>query len=173
MTRDAMRACACFGLEISMPFPVRLAGCAALLVAMGGTACAPMKTHQGYVIDKELVDSVQPGVDNRESVMQTLGRPTLTSQFNQGEWYYVSRDSRNFGYSDPKVRDQTTIRIRFDQAGNVASIDKMGKELIASVDPYGKKTPTLGRKRSFFDDLFGNIGTVGAPGTGGPSAPGQ
>src|SRR5687767_5945570 len=93
MARDAMRAGACFGLEISMPFPVRLAGCAALLVAMGGTACAPIKSHQGYVIDKELVDSVQPGVDNRESVMQTLGRPTLTSQFNQGEWYYVSRDS--------------------------------------------------------------------------------
>jgi outer membrane protein assembly factor BamE (lipoprotein component of BamABCDE complex) len=173
MTRDAMRACACFGLEISMPFPVRLAGCAALLAALGSTACAPMKTHQGYVIDKELVDSVQPGVDNRESVLQTLGRPTLTSQFNQGEWYYVSRDSRNFGYSDPKVRDQTTIRVRFDAAGNVASVDKMGKDLIASVDPYGKKTPTLGRKRSFFDDLFGNIGTVGAPGTGGPSAPGQ
>jgi len=155
-----------------MPFPVRLAGCAALLVAMGGTACAPIKTHQGYVIDKELVDSVQPGVDNRESVLQTLGRPTLTSQFNQGEWYYVSRESRNFGYSDPKVRAQTTIRVRFDPAGNVAGVDRMNEELIAKVDTYGKTTPTLGRKRSFFSDLFGNIGTVGAPGTGGGGAPG-
>ncbi|MDT8759286.1 outer membrane protein assembly factor BamE [Sphingomonas psychrotolerans] len=154
-----------------MPFPVRLAGCAALLVVMGSTACSPIRTHQGYVIDKELVDSVQPGVDTRESVLQTLGRPTLTSQFNQGEWYYVSRDSRNFGYSDPKVREQQTIRVRFDAAGNVASVDRMGKELIASVDPYGKTTPTLGRKRSFFSDLFGNIGTVGAPGTG-AGAPG-
>ena len=149
-----------------MPFPVRLAGCAALLVALGSTACAPIKSHQGYVIDKELVDSVQPGVDTRESVMQTLGRPTLTSQFNQGEWYYVSRDSRNFGYSDPKVREQTTIRVRFDAKGNVIAVDRTGLELVASVDPYGKKTPTLGRKRSFFEDLFGNIGTVGAPGTG-------
>ncbi len=154
-----------------MPFPVRLAGCAALLVVMGSTACSPIKTHQGYVIDTELVNSVQPGVDNRESVLQTLGRPTLTSQFNEGEWYYVSRDSRNFGYSDPKVREQTTIRVRFDAAGNVAAVDRMNKDLIASVDPYGKKTPTLGRKRSFFSDLFGNIGTVGAPGTGG-GAPG-
>ncbi len=156
-----------------MPFPVRLAGCAALLAAMGSTACAPIQTHQGYVIDKELADSVQPGVDNRESVMQTLGRPTLTSQFNQGEWYYVSRDSRNFGYSDPKVREQQTIRVRFDAAGNVAAVDRMGKDLIASVDVYGKTTPTLGRKRSFFSDLFGNIGTVGAPGTGGGGAPGS
>ncbi|TGX54711.1 outer membrane protein assembly factor BamE [Sphingomonas gei] len=154
-----------------MPFPVRLAGCAALLIVMGSTACSPIRTHQGYVIDKELVDAVQPGIDNRESVLQTLGRPTLTSQFNQGEWYYVSRESRNFGYSDPKVREQQTIRVRFDTAGNVTAVDRMGKELIASVDPYGKTTPTLGRKRSFFSDLFGNIGTVGAPGTGG-GAPG-
>jgi outer membrane protein assembly factor BamE (lipoprotein component of BamABCDE complex) len=159
-------------LEISMPVTVRLAACAALL-ALGATACTPIRSHQGYIIDKELVDSVQPGVDTRESVMQTLGRPTLTSQYNQGEWYYIARDSRNFGYSDPKVRDQQTIRVRFDASGNVASVDRMGKELIASVDPYGKKTPTLGRKRSFFNDLFGNIGTVGAPGAGGGGAPGD
>ena len=158
-----------------MPVSVRMAGCAALLAAaMGASACTPIRSHQGYVIDKELVDSVQPGVDTRESVLQTLGRPTLTSQFNQGEWYYISRDSRNFGYSDPKVREQQTIRVRFDAKGNVAAVDRMGKELIASVDPYGKKTPTLGRKRNFFSDLFGNIGTVGAPGAGsGGGAPGD
>ena len=40
-------------------------------------------------------------------------------------------------------------------------------EQVASVDPYGKTTPTLGRKRGLFEDLFGNIGTVGAAGVGG------
>jgi len=33
------------------------------------------------------------------------------------------------------------------------------------------KTPTLGRKRSFFEELFGNIGTVGAPGLPGGQGP--
>ncbi len=155
-----------------MPLPVRALGCAALLIALGTGACAPMKTHQGYVIDKELVDAIQPGIDNRDSVLQTLGRPTLTSQFAEGEWYYVSRDSSNLGFQTLKPADQTTLRIRFDAAGNVATVDRMGKEMIASIDPYGKTTPTLGHKRSFFSDLFGNIGTVGAPGTGGGGAPG-
>ena len=36
--------------------------------------------------------------------------------------------------------------------------------VLASVDPTGDKTPTLGRKRSFFDELFGNIGTISQPG---------
>ena len=42
--------------------------------------------------------------------------------------------------------------------------------MIANVDPSKRMTPTLGRQRSFFDELFGNIGTVGsagAPGGGG------
>jgi len=150
-----------------MSIPVRALGAAALLAAaLGTSACAPVRTHQGYVIDRELVDAIQPGVDNRESVLQTLGRPTLTSQFNGGEWYYVSRTSSNLGFQNPRPRQQETLRVRFDAAGNVASIDKTGTELVASVDPYGKKTPTLGRKRGFFEDLFGNIGTVGAPGAG-------
>ncbi|UZK65002.1 outer membrane protein assembly factor BamE [Sphingomonas sp. M1-B02] len=155
-----------------MPFPVRLAGIAATLALLGASACTPVRTHQGYVVDKELVDTIQPGVDNRESVLQTLGRPTLTSQFNEGEWYYVSRDASNLAFSDPKVRSQLTLRVRFDAAGNVAAVDRMDEKLIASIDPYGDKTPTLGRKRGFFQDLFGNIGTVGAPGMGGGGPPG-
>lgn len=155
-----------------MPLPVRALGCAALLL-LGTGACAPMRSHQGYVVDQELVDAIQPGIDNRDSVLQTLGRPTLTSQFNEGEWYYVSRDSANLGYQSLRPKNQLTLRIRFDAAGNVAKVDRMGPELIASIDPYGKTTPTLGHRRSFFSDLFGNIGTVGAPGAGGGAPPGQ
>ena len=155
-----------------MLIPARALGAALLAAALGTSACVPVRTHQGYIIDKELVDSVQPGIDTRESVLQTLGRPTFTSQFNEGEWYYISRQSSNLGYQGLKPRDQTTLRVRFDATGNVVGVDRMGKELIASVDPYGKTTPTLGHKRGFFEDLFGNIGTVGAPGAGGPGGGG-
>ena len=33
-----------------------------------------------------------------------------------------------------------------------------------NLEPSKRHTPTLGRRKSFFDELFGNIGTVGAPG---------
>lgn len=151
-----------------MSLPVRTLGAAALLVVLGTTACTPVRLHQGYVVDHDLVASVQPGIDTRDSVLQTLGHPSFTSQFNEGEWFYVARDSSNFAYRNPRVKSQTTLRVRFDQAGNVTSIDQTGVELAASIRPYGKTTPTLGRHRSFFSDLFGNIGTVGAPGAGGP-----
>ncbi len=44
-----------------------------------------------------------------------------------------------------------------------------GLELVSKISPNGDKTPTLGRHRSFFEDIFGNIGAVGAPGAGAPT----
>ena len=134
------------------------------LVALG--ACTPLRTHTGYVVDADLVNSVQPGVDNRQSVLAVLGKPSFTSQFNTGDWYYIARDTRNFAYNNPKVTNQTTLKVSFDAKGNVTGVTRTGAEQIASVNPSGEKTPTLGRKRSIFDELFGNIGTVGAAGMG-------
>ena len=128
------------------------------------SACAGIRDHRGFVIDQALADAIQVGVDNKDSVTKTLGRPTFTAQFDPNEWYYVSRNTTQFAFRDPKVTEQTVLRVQFDQAGNVTSVGKTGKELIASVDPSGDKTPTLGRKRSFFDELFGNIGSISQPG---------
>ena len=48
--------------------------------------------------------------------------------------------------------------------GNVASVGMTGRELVMNLTPSRRQTPTLGRKRSFFEELFGNIGTISQPG---------
>jgi outer membrane protein assembly factor BamE (lipoprotein component of BamABCDE complex) len=133
---------------------------AAVLVA----GCAQTRTHKGAVIDTQLAGAIQPGIDNKESVEKSLGRPTFIGQFTPNEWYYVSRDVNQVAFRSPKVRQQTVLMVRFDAKGNVASIQRSGRELVMNVDPADRKTPTLGRQRSFFDELFGNIGAVGAAG---------
>lgn len=140
------------------------------LLAAG--ACTPLRSHQGYVIDADLVNSVQPGVDNRQSVLQTLGRPSFTGQFDNADWYYVARDSSNLAFRNPRPKDQITLQISFDQAGNVSAIRRSGMDQVASINPSNKETPTLGRERGFFEELFGNIGTVGAPGAAGAGGAG-
>ncbi len=139
-----------------------------IAVAVAGAAllggCMGIRDHRGAVIDKELASAVQVGVDNKESVTKTLGRPSFVGQFNANDWYYVSRDTKTVVLRGPGVVDQTILHVRFDPAGNVVGVDRTGKELIASIDPVGAKTPTLGRQRSFFDELFGNINSVSAPG---------
>jgi outer membrane protein assembly factor BamE (lipoprotein component of BamABCDE complex) len=136
-------------------------------LVLGASGCTRIRTHQGYSIDKLLVDSVQPGIDNRASVEGTLGRPSFISQFGEQDWYYVSREMRALAFSNPKPVEQTVLRVRFDPAGNVTTVDRMGLDQVAHISPMGDKTPTLGRNRSLFNEIFGNIGAVGAGGMGG------
>ena len=140
-------------------FKVSPAVIAAALLA----GCAGVQAHKGAVVDPELASAIQPGVDNKESVEKTLGRPSFLGQFNASDWYYVSRDTKAIAFRNPRVKKQTVLHVRFDQAGNVAWIQQTGKELVANIDPNDDKTPTLGRKRGLFEDLFGNIGTVNSP----------
>ncbi|WP_447765640.1 outer membrane protein assembly factor BamE [Sphingopyxis panaciterrae] len=142
-----------------------------LIVALAASGCTQMKGRQGYVVDPVLTQAITPGVDNRESVEKTLGRPTFVGQFSNNEYYYVSRETRQLAFANPRPVSQQVLRVRFDPAGNVAAVDKTGLDLVSKINPEGDKTPTLGRQRSFFEDIFGNIGAVGAPGAGAP--PGQ
>lgn len=142
----------------------------AIAVALAASGCSRIRDHKGYVVDSTLIGTVQPGVDNRDSVIKTLGRPSFAGEFDDRTWYYVSRDTRAFAFSNPKPVKQMVLAVHFDPTGNVASVDKSGLEKVASISPNGDKTPTLGRHRGFFAELFGNIGRVGSVGQGGTTA---
>lgn len=148
-----------------------IASLTAIAAAMALTSgCTRLRAHQGYIGDQTLLSSVQPGVDNKESVQASLGRPTFVGQFDQNDWYYYARDTRQLAFAQPTATEQFVLKVRFDNAGNVASVTQTGKELISKISPEGDKTPTLGRNKSFFEEIFGNIGSVGA-GSGQGSTP--
>ena len=145
---------------------------ALVAIAFGATllgGCARVIDHQGYLVDEPLVAAVQPGVDNRQSVEGTLGRPTFVGQFDQNDWYYVSRNTRQLAFNMPRPSEQLVLRVHFDAAGNVESVSRTGLELVANIDPSNEKTPTLGSHRNLFQELFGNIGAVGQQGQHAPT----
>ena len=145
---------------------VLLVSLAALALTAG---CSRVPGHQGFIIDPQLAATVKPGVDNKASVQGTLGRPSFTGQFDENDWYYVSRDTKQLAYKIPRPSGQTILHVRFDGGGNVATVDSTGLEKVAMIRPIRDQTPTLGRNRSFFQEIFGNIGQVGSVGRGGGS----
>lgn len=142
----------------------------ALALAVLASGCARIRDHKGYVADSALIASVAPGIDNIQSVQGTLGRPTFVSPYGDPVWYYISRDTRQIGFNNPKAVSQMTLAVKFDRAGNVIGVERSGLDQTVSIDPEGDKTPTLGRDRGFFRELFGNIGRVGGTGTAGGTA---
>ena len=150
--------------------PLLVAGAAAMLLLAGG--CTRIRAHQGFLADQLIVNSILPGVDNRASVEGSLGRPTFVSQFGPERWYYIARDTRALAFASPRPTDQLLVTVQFDAKGNVATIDRNTTlDQVANISPVGDKTPTLGRKRSLLDEVFGNIGAVGAGGGAPPGGP--
>jgi outer membrane protein assembly factor BamE (lipoprotein component of BamABCDE complex) len=137
-------------------------GTAALLAG-----CSSIVGHRGYLADEVLLQSVQPGLDNRVSVERALGRPSFISQFGEPVWYYVSSTTGQRPFTTPRITAHTVLAVRFDEAGNVRTVERGGLDEVAYLNPEGDETPTLGKDRSFLEDLFGNIGQVGAGGVGG------
>lgn len=131
------------------------------IAALLAGACAPINMHRGYIADPALTSSVQPGIDNRTSVEQTLGRPSFASQFGDPVWYYVTSNTAEKPFNTPKIVAHSVLAVHFDPTGNVASADRTGLDQVVRLEPDDEVTPTLGRNRSFFQDLFGNIGQVG------------
>lgn len=141
----------------------------ALAMAPG---CSRIQASQGYIIDQQLVEAVQPGVDNKQSVERALGRPTFASEWNDKVWYYVSRNTKQLAFARPKASAQTILVVTFGDDDSVANVERRGMELAQNITPSRDRTQTMGRDGGLWDDLFGNIGQVGglpgaAPG-GGP-----
>ena len=121
-----------------------------IAIAMSGAAllggCAGIHNHRGEVLNPQLVSSIQPGVDNKASVQKLLGTPSFTSQFTPNDWYYLSRDTLDIAFRNPRVEKQTLLHVKFDPAGNVASVDTTGKELVDNIKPAHQQTPTGGTR---------------------------
>jgi outer membrane protein assembly factor BamE (lipoprotein component of BamABCDE complex) len=135
------------------------------------SGCTSIIEHRGYLVDESLVQAIHPGIDNRQSVQGTLGQPTFVSQFGQPVWYYVSSTTSAKPFSSPRITKEMVLAVKFDQAGNVISAERSGIERVVRIKPDSDKTPTLGRERGILQDLFGNIGQVGAGGTTGGGQP--
>ncbi|WP_199553487.1 outer membrane protein assembly factor BamE [Sandaracinobacteroides hominis] len=143
----------------------------AMLLGLGACAQRQIQNNQGYVADEELVASVQPGVDNKDSVSKALGRPTSIAQWDGNTWYYISRNTRQLAFARPVPKEQSILIVRFMADGTVAAVERRGMDQVANISPNNDKTPTLGREATLLEDLFGNIGSVSAGGGGGGGPP--
>ena len=102
-----------------------------------------------------------------------LGRPSLTSTFDDDTWYYVSQLTQQIAFLTPQAIQHQVYTVSFDERGMVENVKIHEKDQIINVSLSGDKTPTRGRELGFLEQLFGNIGQVGSlpGGQGGPGGP--
>jgi outer membrane protein assembly factor BamE (lipoprotein component of BamABCDE complex) len=147
----------------------RLSGAAARLrITMFGLAlvlaagCSAVYRNHGYVpADTELA-LIEVGVDTRETVAATVGRPSTAGLLNDLGWYYVQSRWKHSGALPPREEDRQIVAISFTETGVVENIERFGIEQGRVVALSRRVTDSNIKGMSILRQLFGSLGRLRA-----------
>jgi outer membrane protein assembly factor BamE (lipoprotein component of BamABCDE complex) len=137
----------------------------ALLAALV-SACTPLLAVRGNLVEDKRLERVVVGVSNRESVLSSLGSPTVKPAFDDKTWLYIGEVTEQLAFFDPKIVDRRVLAIRFDEEDRVSAIADYDEEQGKIVRFVSRETPTSGRELSVLEQIFGNIGRFSGGGEG-------
>ena len=130
-----------------------------LLVA---TACAPVYRNHGYVPSDQELAALEVGVDTRETVAATVGRPSASGLLNDVGWYYVQSRWKHRGGRAPVEEERQVVAITFTEQGSVANIERFGLEKGRIVPLSRRVTASNVKSAGLLKQLFGNLGRINA-----------
>lgn len=125
-------------------------------------ACAPVYRNHGYVPSDAELALLEVGVDTRDTVAATIGRPSASGLLNDLGWYYVQSRWKVSGARPPKEEDRQVVAISFTEDGIVENIERFGLEKGRIVPISRRVTETNIKSTGLLRQLFGNIGRVSA-----------
>ncbi len=120
--------------------------------------CAATFTNHGYAPTDSDLEEILVGVDTRDSVEETVGRPSSTGILKESGWYYLSNKMRHYAYRAPVAIDRQLVAITFDKRGVVKNIERFTLEDGQVVVLTRRVTKTGIKGVSFIRQMLGNIG---------------
>ncbi|MEL6643722.1 MAG: outer membrane protein assembly factor BamE [Pseudomonadota bacterium] len=136
---------------------VLLASCALVLAA-----CSATFRNHGYMPPEEDLAGIIVGVDTRDSVEGTVGKPGVSGIVDAGGWYYVRSRIRNFAWQAPEEIDREVLAISFSPTGTVTNIERFGLEDGRVVRLSRRVTDSNTQGIGFLRQAFGNLGRFDA-----------
>ena len=127
-------------------------------------ACATLYQNHGYVPTEAELAALEVGVDSRETVATTIGRPAAQGLLNDVGWYYIQSRFKLIGGREPHEVDRQVVAITFTEAGLVANIERFGLEKGQIVQLSRRVTATNVKSASVLRQIFGNIGRINTDG---------
>lgn len=139
---------------------VRLAMAGLALAALA--SCSPVLRNHGYVPSEEELALIEVGVDTRETVSATLGRPSGQGLLNDVGWFYVQSRWKHAGAFAPQEIDRQVVSITFTEEGKVENVERFGLENGQVVAISRRVTDSNIKGVGFLRQLLGNIGRLRA-----------
>jgi outer membrane protein assembly factor BamE (lipoprotein component of BamABCDE complex) len=125
-------------------------------------SCSPIVENRGYVFDEKLLDQIKVNETISNDVMDILGSPSTTSVIDASTWYYIYSKAETVAFYNPTVTDRRVLAVSFDDDDKVNNLKYYGLEEGKIISYVDRTTPTRGRELTVLQQLFGNLGRLGA-----------
>lgn len=120
--------------------------------------CSPVTYFHGNKPNPQVLNMVEPGVQNKEQIHAMLGSPSSITLFEEETWLYISSQSRQEVFFKPEETERQVVAITFDGDGKVSAVATMNQADGMDIKFSKKETPTSGHSFTFLEQLFGNVG---------------
>src|SRR3954453_3200948 len=144
---------------------IRLPVLALAVAAVAG--CGASVDQRGNLPEPDKLAEIRPGATTRDQVVKILGTPSSIGVFDDKNWFYISRKTKQFAFLNPDVLDQQVYIVRFDGNGVVASVDRKELKDGGDIEPVPGATPAPGRELTFVEQILGNLGRFNKSGGSG------
>lgn len=129
--------------------------CAALMAL---AACSATIRNHGYIPPEEDLNAVIVGVDTRESLEASIGKPSTSGVLRESSWFYIGSQVRHFGARKPEEINREVVAVRFDEGGTVSNVERFGLERGEVVVLSRRVTETTIRDVTFIRQIIRNFG---------------
>ena len=136
-----------------------------LLMLFSLNSCVSQKLVHGNLPDAELISILKVGIDSKKSTTQILGEPTFRGVLGDNSFYYVGTVNSKLAFLDPKLDTQFILEINFDKNNKLKKLFLYDEDESINVSMSSLETKHSGKKLTFLQQIFGNIG-VGGMGRG-------
>ena len=128
-------------------------------------SCISQKLVHGNLPDAELVSILKVGIDSKKSTTEILGEPSFRGVLGDNSYYYVGTVKSKLAFLDPKLDSQFILELNFDKNDKLKKLYLYDENESIDVSMSSLETKHSGKKLTFLQQIFGNIG-VGGMGRG-------
>ena len=136
-----------------------------LLVLFSLNSCISKKLVHGNLPDAQLVSILKVGVDSKKTTIQILGEPSFKGVLGDNSFYYVGTVNSKIAFLNPKLDNQFVLELNFDKNDKLKKLYLYDEKESINVSMSTLETKHSGKKLTFLQQIFGNIG-VGGMGRG-------
>lgn len=138
----------------------KILSCVAGIGLLGLAACSEVVRNHGYTPTDIELEEVIVGVNTRDDVELSVGRPSTSGVLRDGAWYYVGSKIRHFGGRRPQEIERQVVAISFGGDGVVSNVERFGLDRGQVVTLSRRVTESSVPNSTFVRQLLRNFGRI-------------